>query len=202
MNSNKIISREVVIFDIPPDESILKKYNMEKLLNECKRLNIPREQYEADNDEDKNKRFIISEILRLEPPLPIHQKPILLLSDYDETTMTKINTYKYVKHIIIDNIYKESIITIESYKLPLTRRELDIQNKEFLMNSIYNEINLINIDDYKTKDDILKFACENGKSSGEKYLRASILNKLVIENMKNNKKFIRPRITHYDISVY
>jgi hypothetical protein len=202
MNSNKIISREVVIFDIPPDESILKTYNMEKLLNECKRLNIPREQYEADNDEDKNKRFIISEILRLEPPLPIHQKPILLLSDYDETTMTKINTYKYVKHIIIDNIYKESIITIESYKLPLTRRELDIQNKEFLMNSIYNEINLINIDDYKTKDDILKFACENGKSSGEKYLRASILNKLVIENMKNNKKFIRPRITHYDISVY
>jgi len=202
MNSNKIISREVVIFDIPPDESILKKYNMEKLLNECKRLNIPREQYEADNDEDKNKRFIISEILRLEPPLPIHQKPILLLSDYDETTMTKINTYKYVKHIIIDNIYKESIITIESYKLPLTRRELDIQNKEFLMNSIYNEINIINIDDYKTKDDILKFACENGKSSGEKYLRASILNKLVIENMKNNKKFIRPRITHYDISVY
>ena len=202
MNSNKIISREVVIFDIPPDESILKKYNMEKLLNECKRLNIPREQYEADNDEDKNKRFIISEILRLEPPLPIHQKPILLLSDYDETTMTKINTYKYVKHIIIDNIYKESIITIESYKLPLTKRELDIQNKEFLMNSIYNEINLINIDDYKTKDDILKFACENGKSSGEKYLRASILNKLVIENMKNNKKFIRPRITHYDISVY
>ena len=202
MNSNKIISREVVIFDIPPDESILKTYNMEKLLNECKRLNIPREQYEADNDEDKNKRFIISEILRLEPPLPIHQKPILLLSDYDETTMTKINTYKYVKHIIIDNIYKESIITIESYKLPLTKRELDIQNKEFLMNSIYNEINLINIDDYKTKDDILKFACENGKSSGEKYLRASILNKLVIENMKNNKKFIRPRITHYDISVY
>lgn len=202
MNSNKIISREVVIFDIPPDESILKTYNMEKLLNECKRLNIPREQYEADNDEDKNKRFIISEILRLEPPLPIHQKPILLLSDYDETTMTKINTYKYVKHIIIDNIYKESIITIESYKLPLTRRELDIQNKEFLMNNIYNEINLINIDDYKTKDDILKFACENGKSSGEKYLRASILNKLVIENMKNNKKFIRPRITHYDISVY
>jgi hypothetical protein len=202
MNSNKIISREVVIFDIPPDESILKTYNMEKLLNECKRLNIPREQYEADNDEDKNKRFIISEILRLEPPLPIHQKPILLLSDYDETTMTKINTYKYVKHIIIDNIYKESIITIESYKLPLTKRELDIQNKEFLMNSIYNEINIINIDDYKTKDDILKFACENGKSSGEKYLRASILNKLVIENMKNNKKFIRPRITHYDISVY
>jgi hypothetical protein len=109
---------------------------------------------------------------------------------------------KYVKHIIIDNIYKESIITIESYKLPLTRRELDIQNKEFLMNSIYNEINIINIGDYKTKDDILKFACENGKSSGEKYLRASILNKLVIENMKNNKKFIRPRITHYDISVY
>jgi len=43
MNSNKIISREVVIFDIPPDESILKTYNMEKLLNECKRLNIPRE---------------------------------------------------------------------------------------------------------------------------------------------------------------
>ena len=50
--------------------------------------------------------------------------------------------------------------------------------------------------------DILRFACEKGGSSGEKYRRASILNQLVIENMKNDKKFVRPRITHYDISVY
>ena len=202
MDNNKVISSEKIVLEVPPDENILKTYNKEELLKECIRLNVPREQYEASNDEDKNRVFMINEILRLNPPIPKIEKPTLIDSEYDESTMTKTNTLRYVKHIVEDKKYQHSIITIESYKLPLTQKELANKAKENLLNNIRNEINLINIDDYKTKDDILRFACENGYTSGEKYRRASILNQLVIENMKNNKNFVRPRITHYDISVY
>ena len=202
MNNNKVISSEKIVLEIPPDESILKTYDIERLIKECNRLNIPREQYEANKDEDKNKKFMINEILRLNPPFPKSQKPVLINSEYDETKMKKTNTFKYVKHIINGGKYIHSIITTESYQLPLTQRDLDLQTKEYLMISIRDEISRLNLDDYKTKDDILKFACENGKSSGEKYKRASLLNEAIIENMKNNKKFVRPRITHHDISVY
>ena len=202
MNNNKVISSDKIVLEVAPDENILKTYNKEELLKECIRLNVPREQYEASNDEDKNRIFMINEILRLNPPIPKNEKPTLIDSEYDESTMTKTNTMKYVKHIINNGKYSHSIINTESYKLPLTQKELANREQENLLNNIRNEINLINVDDYKTKDDILRFACENGKSSGEKYRRACILNQLVIENMKNNKNFVRPRITHYDISVY
>lgn len=202
MDNNKVISSETIILEVPPDVNILNTYNNEELLRECIRLNVPREQYEASSDEDKNRKFMISEILRLNPPVPKIEKPTLINSIYDELTMTKTNTLRYVKHILNNGKYQHSVITLESYKLPLTQKELANRDKENLLNNIHNEINLINIDDYKTKDDILKFACENGGTSGEKYRKASILNQLVIENMKNNKNFVRPRITHYDISVY
>ena len=57
MNNNKVISSEKIVLEIPPDESILKTYDIERLIKECNRLNIPREQYEANKDEDKNKKF-------------------------------------------------------------------------------------------------------------------------------------------------
>jgi len=205
MDNNKVISSEKIVLETPPDLSILKTYGKDQLIDECRRLNIPREQYEENKDEDKNRIFMINEILRLNPPFPKSQKPVLLNSDYDESKMTKTSTMKYVKHIINDGKYSHSIITKESYQLPLEQRDLNIRDKENLLNNIRNEINLINVDDYKSKDDILRFACENGYTSGEKYHRACILNQLVIENMKNmknNKKFVRPRITHFDISVY
>tara|TARA_B100000683_G_C12332206_1_gene491067 strand:- start:196 stop:807 length:612 start_codon:yes stop_codon:yes gene_type:complete len=203
MNDNKVISSEKIILETPPDISVLNKYDKDKLIGECNRLNIPREQYEASNDEDKNRKFMISEILRLEPPIPKIQKPTLINSEYDETTMTKTNTMKYVKHIINSGKYSHSIITTESYKLPLTQREIDIQNKNNLLNSIKDEISGLNLDDYKNKNDILMFACDNGKSNGEKYRRASLLSQSVIEHMRENDKYIRPRrITHFDISVY
>ena len=201
MNTNKIISSEQVILETPPDENTLKTYSMEKLISECNRLNIPREQYEASNDEDKNKKFMVNEILRLEPPFPLTQKPVLVNSVYEESTMTKKNTMKYVKHIVINGKYQHSVITTESYNLPLTKRELDIRRKNNLLNSIRDEISNLNLDEYKSKEDILKFACENGKSSGEKYRRASLLNEAVINHMRG-EKFVRLRITHFDISVY
>ena len=40
-----------------------------------------------------------------------------------------------------------------------------------------------------------------GKSSGEKYKRATLLNKSVINHMRG-EKYNHRRITHFDISVY
>lgn len=202
MNNNKIISSEKIILEVPPDLSILKTYNNEQLISNCIQLNIPREQYESNNDEDKNRIFMINEILRLNPPIPKIEKPSLVNSIYDEHTMHKTNTLRYVKHIVEEGIYKYSLITLESYILPLTKKELDNENKEKFINNILNEIKQINIQDYINKEDILKFACKNGGTSGEKFKRAVILNKAVVHLRQHDKEFIRPRITHYDISVY
>ena len=201
MDNNKIISRETVVLETPPDENTLKTYSYDDLLKMCQKLGVQRESYDNILDDDKRKVFFISEILRVNPPFPRIMKPVLLQSEFDETKTTKNNTFKYVKHILHDGKYQNTIITEESYKIPLTQRDLHLKEKNNLINSINEEISQLNLDEYKTKEDILKFACDNDKSSGEKYRRASMLNSSVINHMKG-KKFIRPRITHFDISVY
>ena len=201
MDNNKIISRETVVLETPPDENTLKTYTYDDLLKMCQKLGVQRESYENILDDDKRRVFFISEILRVNPPFPRIMKPVLLQSEFDETKMTKNNTFKYVKHILHDGKYQNTIITEESYKIPLTQRDLHLMEKNNLINSISEEISQLNLDEYKTKEDILKFACDNNKSSGERYKRASMLNSAVINHMKG-EKFIRPRITHFDISVY
>ena len=200
MNNNTIISKETVVLETPPDENTLKTYSYDDLLSMCQNLGVQRESYENIRDDDKRKVFFISEILRVNPPFPRTMKPVLLNSEFDETKMTKNNTFKYVKHIIHGGKYQNTIITEESYKEPLTQRDLHIRDNNNLVNSIKEEISQLDLDEYKTKEDILKFACDN-KSSGERYKRASMLNSAVINHMKG-EKFTRPRITHFDISVY
>ena len=167
----------------------------------CQNLGIQRESYENILDDDKRKVFFINEILRVNPPIPQNVKPVLLNSELDESTRINKNTYRYVKHVFQGNEYKNTIITEETYNIPLSQRDIHIRDKNNLINSINEEISSLNLDEYKTKEDILKFACDNNKSSGEKYRRASMLNSAVIDHMKG-KNFIRPRITHFDISVY
>jgi hypothetical protein len=201
MNNNTIISKETVVLDTPHDINTLKTYSYDELLSMCQKLGIQRESYENILDDDKRKVFFINEILRVNPPVPQNIKPVLLNSELDESTRINKNTYRYVKHVFQDNEYKNTIITDESYKIPLSQRDIHIRDKNYLINSINEEISSLNLDEYKTKEDILKFACGNNKSSGEKYRRASMLNSAVIDHMKG-KKFIRPRITHFDVSVY
>ena len=201
MNNNNIISKQTIVLETPPDGDKLKSFTMDQLINMCNNLQVPRELHESIVDDIKRKSFLISEILRINPPIPMNMNPVLLNSKLDETTMTKNNTFRYVKHILPDGKYKHTIITEESYKLPLTQRDIHIKKKEDLLNSIRNEISELNLDNYKNKEDILNFACKGIRSSGEKYRRAVILNNAVIEHNKG-EKFIRPRITHYDISIH
>jgi hypothetical protein len=201
MDNNKIITRETVVLETPPDENTLKTYSYDDLLKMCQKLGVQRESYDNILDDDKRKVFFISEILRVNPPFPRTMKPVLLHSEFDETKMTKNSTFKYVKHILHDGKYQNTIITEESYKIPLTQRDIHLKEKNNLINSISEEISQLDLDEYKTKEDILKFACDNNKSSGERYKRASMLNSAVINHNKGGE-FTRPRITHFDISVY
>lgn len=201
MDNNTIISRETVVLETPPDENTLKTYSYDELLSMCQKLGVQRESYENILDDDKRRVFFISEILRVNPPLPRNMKPVLLNSELDETTMTKKNTFKYMKHIVRDGKYQNTIITHESYKTPLSPRDLHLRDNNNLVNSIKEVISSLDLDEYRNKEDILKFACDNNKSSGERYKRASMLNSAVINHMKG-EKFTRPRITHFDISVY
>lgn len=218
MNTNKIISRETVVLDTPPDINKLKKLSDKELISICNKLFIPREQYEASIDDDKNRLFMINEILRLQPPIPDIEKPVLVDTGYDEETMTKTNTFRYLKHIITDGQYKHSVKTLESYREKLTQKELNNQKHNILMNSINEEISKLDLNDYLTKESIMKFSCDNGKSSGEKRLRVNALLKAIQPllkeklqrelsgyNSKENKikpRYEHIRITNFDISVY
>jgi hypothetical protein len=218
MNTNKIISSEKIVLDTPPDMNELKKLSDKELISICNKLFIPREQYEASIDADKNRLFMINEVLRLQPPIPDVEKPVLVDTKYDEETMTKTNTFRYLKHTIIDGEYKHSVKTLESYKQRLTQKELDNQKHNILIDSINEEISELDLNDYLNKDSIMKFACDNGKSSGEKRLRVNALLKAIQPllkeklqrelseyNSKENKikpRYEHIRITNFDISVY
>tara|TARA_B100000035_G_C20922310_1_gene519074 strand:+ start:89 stop:772 length:684 start_codon:yes stop_codon:yes gene_type:complete len=227
MDNNKIISKEIIVLDTPPNATKLKAMKDDELKDMCKSLKVPREQYEG-KDEDKNRIFMINEITRLRPPVPPIEKPVLVDVIFDEEKMTKTLTFRYLKHIMNGKEYKHSVKTLESYNLPLDQKELQNETKGNLMNSIQTEVSGLNLGEYLTKESILNYACNNGKSSGEKRKRVNTIlkaiqpllkeklqnelqeyeeNKYVLDDKGKKKKNIKPkynhiRITNYDISVH
>lgn len=226
MDKNQIISKEIIILDTPPNATKLKAMKDDELKDICKSLHVPREQYE-NKDEDKNRIFMINEILRLRPPVPPIERPVLIESIYDEEKMEKILTFRYLKHIMENKEYKHSVKTLESYKEPLYQRELNIRDKENLVNNIQDEVSRLNLGEYLTKESILDFACNNGKTSGEKRKRVNTILKAIqpllrekldselreyekdkyteingIKKKKIKPKYNHIRITNYDISVH
>ena len=227
MDKNTVISKVVIVLKTPPNMSELKAMKDEELISICKGLRVPREQYDG-KDKDKNRIFMINEILRLRPPVPPIEKPVLVDITFDEEKMTKTLIFRYLKHIMNNDGYKHSVKTLESYSEPLDQKDLQNETKENLMNSIHEEVSELELSEYLTKDAVLDFACNNGKSSGEKRKRVNVLleaikpllkekliddlqkyeeNKYVLDDKDTKKKNIKPkynhiRITNYDISVY
>ena len=226
MDKNQIISKDIIVLDTPPNATKLKAMKDDELKDICKSLHVPREQYE-NKDEDKNRVFMINEILRLRPPVPPIERPVLVESVYDEEKMTKKLTFRYLKHIMENKEYKHSVKTLESYNLPLDQKELQNETKGNLMNSIQGEVSGLELSEYLTKEAILDFACNNGKSSGEKRKRVNTILKAIqpllrekldselreyekdkyteingIKKKKIKPKYNHIRITNYDISVH
>ena len=199
MNTNKIITRENIIYDTPPDMEKLKGLDYDSLKTHTLKLNVSRGVIENINDEDKARIFMINECLRLQPPFPQLVNPVIISEEHDLETMKKVITGKYVKHIRgKDNKYSHSECTTESYIVRLQQRDVDCDNKTKLLKNIDDEVSSLNLEDYKTKEEIMKFACDNCKSSGEKKKRATSLQKRLLREGYNN----RHRITNYAISVY
>jgi len=54
MDNNKIISKETVVLETPPDENTLKKYSYDDLLKMCQKLGVQRESCDNILDDDKS----------------------------------------------------------------------------------------------------------------------------------------------------
>ena len=124
---------------------------------------------------------------------PVYMAPVVESVEYDRENMKKTMIIKNIKHIYKDKSegkmtikeYSHSIVTREKYKVHMEQSELMRLEKEDLVNSIKEEISELNLDDFKTKESILKFGCENGKSNGEKRKRMVILQKHLQEKQKS-----------------
>lgn len=198
MNTNKIIKKEDVILETPPDRETLMKMDYESLKIHTLKLNVSRETIENIKDEDKEKIFMVNECLRLSPPFPQLVNPVIISEEHDLENMKKIITGNYVKHIRgKDGRYSHSECTTESYIVRLQQRDIDCETKTNLLKSIDDEVSGLNLEDYKTKEEIMKFACDNGKSSGEKKRRATSLQKSLLSEGYN-----RHRITNHEIAIY
>jgi len=205
--NKKVVSTEKVILEVPPNREELSKMDHSEresgdsdLMVKAMSIGVNRSQIEGINDIDKQKRFMIDEILRLDPPFPKRTQPVLVNTKYHPDSMEKMVSFKYVKHIITGGIYSHSIISIEEYKLPMENRELDNYTKNCLEDSITKEINSLNINDYNSKQAIMNFACGNATSSGEKRTRMVMLQNHLKNQLGSDYK--HRRITNFEISTH
>ena len=198
MDGNKIITRGNIILDTPPDRETLMKLDYDSLKTHILKLNVSREIIENINDEDKEKVFMINECQRLQPPFPRLVNPVIINVKHDLENMKKEIIGKYVKHIRgKDGKYSHSEITTESYFERLQQKDINCENKTKLLKEIDDEVSNLNLEDYNNKEAIMKFSCNNGKSSGEKRRRSTSLQKRLL-----SEGYQRHRITNHEISVY
>ena len=124
---------------------------------------------------------------------PVYTQPVVESVEYDRENMKKIMILQNTRHVYKDKDegkmtikeYSHSVITREKHKLQLEQSELMRLEKEDLVNSIKEEISDLNLDDFKTKESILKFGCDNGKSNGEKRKRMVILQEHLQEKQRS-----------------
>ena len=124
---------------------------------------------------------------------PVYMPPSLESVEYDRENMKKTIILKNVKHVYKDKTqgkmtvkeYSHSVVTREKHTVQLEEKELMGLEKEDLLNSIKEEVSALNLDDFKTKESILKFGCENGKSNGERRLRMVVLQRHLQDKQKS-----------------
>ena len=141
---------------------------------------------------------------------PINIGPVLLKEEYDTINMKNTKTFRFVKHVykekkdgkFISEEYSHSVITEETYASRLFKSEIKKSEKENLIGQIKNEISRLDLNEFKTKEEIMKFACDNGLTNGEKRKRSTLLQKKIQETHHEEDSFARIRITTEDISRY
>ena len=145
---------------------------------------------------------------RLEGVDPTKQ-PVVTNVDYDMQKGIKNVTTKKEKHHYGDATekgaskkYTKTVITEEQFPETITQHELDCMEKNELMDNIQKEVDEVDLDTIKDKDDILKFANGNDgvfRSNTEKKRRAVALLKRLDPVLKQRRQE-RPRITSLEIA--
>lgn len=125
---------------------------------------------------------------RLEGVKPTSQ-PVVTNVEYDMHKGIKYITTKKEKHHYDDpkekgavKKYKKTVLTEERFPEPIQQHELDCMEKNKLMENIQKEVDEVDLNTIKNKDDILKFANGNDgffRSNTEKKRRAVALLKRV-----------------------
>ena len=121
---------------------------------------------------------------RLEGVKPTSQ-PVVTNVEYDMHKGVKYVTTKKEKHHYDDpkekgsvKKYKKTVITEEQFPETISQHELDCMEKNKLMENIQKEVDEVDLDTIKNKEDILKFANGNDgvfRSNTEKKRRAVAL---------------------------
>ena len=157
-------------------------------------------------------------IAGVDPP----NQPVVTNVEYDMHNGIKYVTTMKEKHLFDDSKekgsskkYKTTVLQSEQFPETISHHELDCMEKNNLMDKIQKEVDEVDLDTIKGKEDILKFANGNGEiSNTEKKRRAIALLKRVDpflkqrhqEEMKKRKKgdnvikYERPRITSLEIA--
>ena len=124
------------------------------------------------------------------------KQPVIKEVDYDVSSRTKKVTYQKEKHTYHDSNekgksreYTGTVITQEQYPEPISEHEMNCLTKCDLLDKINKAVDNLDLKDFTSKGDILKFANGPGYiSNTEKKRRAVALMKKVNQFLQDNHK--------------
>ncbi len=158
---------------------------------------------EAEILEKKRKISDETKVLTEHQRLQTICQPVIIKEQFDTGIMQKRVIYKTNTHIYKDEDknkkvkeYKHTRILTEVATQSLLQSDIDHREMTELMASIDEEVMTLDLSEIKSKEDILKFACQPALSNTEKKRRAVALLKVLA------KRDMRCRITTEDIRNY
>jgi hypothetical protein len=137
-------------------------------------------------DEQKKEEFqkvpdYLKHCTKIDGIMPTNQ-PVVTSVDYDMDKGIKYITTVKEKHIFdtpdkkgASKKYKETVMTEERFPENISQHELKCMEKDELMNRIQKEVDEVDLDTIKGKEDILKFANGNGYISNTEKKRRAVL---------------------------
>ena len=135
---------------------------------------------------------VLQEIIKRTPKQLLHctrvegveptKQPVVTNVDYDLDKGIKYVTTTKEKHHYDDpkekgasKKYKKTVMTEERFPEPISQHELECMEKNNLMDKLQKEVDEVDLDTIKGKEDILKFANGNGSISNTEKKRRAVL---------------------------
>ena len=152
---------------------------------------------QAEIVEKKRKISDETQVLTENQRLQTVSQPVIIKEQFDTGTMQKRITSKTNTHVYGDDKnYKHTRILTEVINQHLRQSDIEHRAMKELMASIDADVMALDLSEIKSKEDILKFACQPALSNTERKRRAIALQKVLV------KRDIRCRITTEDIRNY